>query len=124
MIYRCHDKNFHNYLRYGGRGIIVCDEWRNNKRAFYDWSMQNGYQNHLSIDRIDNDLGYNPENCRWATMLEQCRNKRKVMSLENAKEIKKLLSLGITHNEIARITNISHHAVSSISKGATWNDAG
>ena len=122
MVYRCHDSNAQSYHNYGERGIEVCKEWRDDKRKFYDWSIQNGYKNTLTIDRINNDLGYSPENCRWATMAEQGRNKREIMRLEDAKEIKRLLSLGLTHNEIARLTGISHHAVSCISKGSTWSD--
>ena len=70
-------KNKH-YLDYGGRGITICDEWKNDAEAFYDWAMSNGYEENkgLSIDRIDNDGSYSPENCRWTTSTIQCRNQR------------------------------------------------
>lgn len=72
---RCSNKNTTYYQRYGGRGIIVCDEWKNDFKAFYDWAMANGYADGLTIDRINNDGNYCPENCRWVTMSKQSRNK-------------------------------------------------
>ena len=76
MKARCaYPKNI-SYPRYGGRGITVCDEWLHNFQAFYDWAMANGYRDDLSIDRIDADGNYCPENCRWATPKEQNRNTR------------------------------------------------
>ena len=64
-----------SYQYYGGRGITICDEWLD-VQNFYDWAMSNGYSDELSIDRIDNDGNYCPENCRWATPIIQCRNQR------------------------------------------------
>ncbi len=66
------------YVDYGGRGIIICDEWKNDVKSFYDWAMQNGYEENkgLSIDRIDNDGNYCPENCRWVDRIIQSRNQR------------------------------------------------
>ena len=65
-----------NYKDYGGRGIIICDEWIKDIKAFYKWAMENGYEEHLTIDRIDNDGNYCPENCRWTTKTIQRRNTR------------------------------------------------
>lgn len=76
MKQRCYYVKHKDYHNYGARGITVCEEWKNDFQAFYDWSMSNGYRDDLSIDRKDNDKGYSPDNCRWATALEQRLNQR------------------------------------------------
>jgi hypothetical protein len=74
MICRCTLETHNSYPRYGGRGITVCDEWRD-FIPFMEWANANGYQDHLTIDRKENDKGYYPGNCRWATRSEQELNK-------------------------------------------------
>lgn len=73
---RCYNKNEKCYHNYGGRGITMCDEWRNNYLLFKKWALEHGYKHGLWLDRINNDLGYSPDNCRWTTPKEQQRNKR------------------------------------------------
>lgn len=72
---RCYNVHDPRYHRYGGRGIKMCDEWKNDFKAFYDWPNENGYKEELSIDRIDNDGDYTPDNCRWISNKEQCNNR-------------------------------------------------
>lgn len=75
MKNRCENPNAQEYRRYGGRGIRVCDEWSNNSEAFIEWALANGWERGLSLDRIDNDGDYEPDNCRWVTMKTQGRNR-------------------------------------------------
>lgn len=76
MKERCYSNNSNEYHNYGCRGIKVCSEWLNNFEVFYKWAMDNGYQNGLQIDRVDNNGDYEPSNCRWVTPEENSNNKR------------------------------------------------
>lgn len=76
MKERCLSPGSHAYALYDGRGITVCDEWRNSFDAFRDWALTHGYSEDLSIDRIDVDGDYCPENCRWADAITQSNNTR------------------------------------------------
>lgn len=71
---RCNNPHHKFYSRYGGRGISVCEDWQTDFNSFMNWSYANGYEENLTIDRIDNDKGYTPDNCRWATMKVQRNN--------------------------------------------------
>lgn len=77
MHYRCENENHPQYKDYGGRGISVCGEWSmDNAPAFISWAISNGWEQGLQIDRIDNDKGYSPENCRIVSRSENCRNRK------------------------------------------------
>lgn len=106
MLCRCYTKSTTHYDSYGGRGITVCNEWRgkNGFMNFYNWSMKNGYANDLSIDRIDVNGNYEPNNCRWATHEEQSNNMRRNKFLEYGGERLTVSQwarkLGINHNTL------------------------
>lgn len=75
MKTRCYNKKYRQYKDWGGRGIAVCDEWKDDFMNFYNWATSNGYDEDLTIDRIDVDGDYEPSNCRWVTMKQQNNNK-------------------------------------------------
>lgn len=98
---RCLNSNSNAYKNYGGRGITICEEWKNDFQLFYDWSMKNGYKKGLTIDRINNNDSYKPNNCRWVTRQAQANNTRTNRYIEYN---------GIIHtiSEWSRILNISY----------------
>lgn len=73
---RCFNMSVKDYYRYGGRGITVCEDWRIDFKNFYSWSIENGYSESLSLDRINNNNNYSPNNCKWSTPIEQQNNTR------------------------------------------------
>lgn len=110
---RCHSKNNKSYKNYGARGITVCDEWRHNFMAFVEWAEKSGWEKGLTIDRIDNDKGYSPENCRWVPREFQNKNKRNV-KLYNGK----------TLPDYCKDHNLSYAVVSKrLQEGTTFEEA-
>lgn len=84
MKSRCYNPRVKDYARYGGRGIVMCAEWRDSFESFKRWALLTDFRNDLSLDRIDSDGPYSPENCRWATQKEQIANRRPHFILMNA----------------------------------------
>lgn len=115
MIRRTMNPKRQNYYRYGGRGIRVCDEWLHDFSAFKEWSMKNGYNDTLSIDRIDSNGNYCPENCRWADKIQQARNRETTRYFEYNGENKTVV-------EWAEITGIPYTTIlRRINDGRTKN---
>lgn len=100
MKERCHNPTCHDYRNWGGRGITVCDAWKNDFLAFKEWALSNGYREGLTIDRINNDGNYEPSNCRWATRREQSNNRRGLHYITYKGETK-------TISEWSRVTGIA-----------------
>jgi hypothetical protein len=86
---RCYNQNNNGYKDYGGRGIKVCNEWHNSTN-FFEWALANGYNDNLTIDRIDVNGNYEPSNCRWVTMKVQDRNRRNTIFITFNGETKSL----------------------------------
>ena len=104
MKARCNNVKHPAYDRYGGRGIKVCEEWEKSFEEFEKWAKNNGYEKHLTIDRINNDEGYSPDNCQWSDYYQQARNKsNNSLSLYKGKMR--------TRGEIAELTGLTYSAV-------------
>lgn len=136
MKQRCYYKNDPVYKVYGGRGITVCDEWKNSFQAFAEWSFANGYDDPpmdaekgwinkcaLSIDRIDNDKGYSPENCRWIPRSENVRRSGKELSAivdSIAAHLKKARKVAdLSQMQVEALTGISHKSISNWENGVS-----
>lgn len=123
MLARCHTETATGYAAYGGRGITVCERWREDFRHFL--ADMGPRPPGTSIDRIDGSKGYEPSNCRWATRLEQSRNRNGVkLSLDDAKEIVRLVAAGESRRSVARRFGVSASSVERIALGIKWPDAG
>lgn len=114
MKTRCYNKNVSSYKNYGGRGVKICDEWLNDFITFYNWSIENGYKDNLSIDRIDVNGNYEPNNCRWTDTYTQMNNTRKT---------KKYTYDGksLTLKEWSRILNIPYTTLRSRVLEMKWD---
>ena len=117
MYCRCYYPTTHGYERYGGRGIKICDEWLNNPRSFYDWSIKNGYKKGLTIDRKNVNGNYEPTNCRWVTREIQDNNRRNNRKITYKDETKTL-------SQWAREYNINKVTLSDrLKSGMTIDEA-
>lgn len=103
---RCYNKKRNRWNVYGGKGILMCDEWLNNPKSFYEWAFATGYKNNLTIDRINPNGNYEPNNCRWSTYKEQANNKTNNRILEYHGEKH-------TMREWAEILNINYQTLST-----------
>ena len=122
LMDRCYNPKNKSYKRYGGRGISVCDEWRNDIKSFYDWSLVNGWANGLTIERENNEGNYEPSNCKDIPHSMQSRN-RSITKLneEKVEQIRNLYRIDKkTQREIADIYGISNGCVSNVCSNKVW----
>ena len=117
MLKRCRQPSTRGYKNYGGRGIVVCDEWKGKHgfENFHDWATRNGYKDGLTLDRIDNDGNYSPDNCKWSTVEEQCNNRRNNVWVEYDGERHTLA-------QWARILNVPSGTIKARHRRG-WSDA-
>ena len=132
IMARCYNAKPSDFKSYQGKGIKVCDEWRNNPESFYIWCLTNGWEEGLTIDRIDSSKDYEPNNCQILSLSENCIKSRKdnpvygerhglsKLKTEQVIEIKKQLLEGIKGIQISRNLKISYDIVKDIKRGKTW----
>lgn len=121
---RCLNSNSRCFPNYGGRGIKICAEWESDFGNFYNWAINNGYREGLTIDRIDNDGNYEPSNCRWVTMKENERNRGNLkLSMIDAINIRNAHLLNcFTQREIAEGYGVGIATISNIINNKVWVD--
>jgi predicted DNA-binding protein (UPF0251 family) len=119
---RCTNSKLKKYLRYGGRGITICDEWLMFK-TFFDWAMSNGWEPGLQINRIINDSNYEPSNCNFVPNQENCQNtSRTKLSPKKVSQIRYLGMNGYTQVQIGRLVGISQPTISYVLSGKQWSN--
>lgn len=124
---RCSNSRTKDYARYGGRGITICDEWKNSFQAFYDWAILNGWGKGLQVDRINNDGNYEPSNCRFVTNAENCAVGRKGVYRNNTSGVIGVSKLGSKYIASITIQGIRRRKafttfIEAIRQRNTWED--
>lgn len=114
MQYRCENPNHKQYKDYGGRGISVYIAWKSFD-DFYKWAVNHGYEKGLTLERINNDGDYNPTNCKWATMKEQGKNRRHVLTITIDGETKNAY-------EWCEVYNINYHTFANRRNTLGWDN--
>lgn len=122
MKQRCFNTNHSKFHRYGGRGITICKDWLISK-SFIEWAFENGWQKGLTLDRINNDGNYEPSNCQW--ILQSLNSRKKCttkLTIDQAKQIRKLCDEGCNKVDISKLYNVSHGTIWFIVNNLTWDE--
>jgi hypothetical protein len=120
---RCYNKKVNNYSRYGGRGIIVCNKWKNDFIAFKEWALKNGYSDTLQIDRIDNNGNYSPDNCRFVTCAKNNQNRNcNKLNMKRANEIRRLYKdiKDMSYQKLADSYDVDKALIGRIVRNEAW----
>ena len=122
MRQRCYYPKHVAYRTYGGRGVSICDEWRDDFVAFRDWAVAAGYSDDLTIDRIDGNGNYEPDNCRWVSRAEQAHNTRTTkLTMAIATEIRSCYASGMfTMRDLAAKFGIAPSGVHKLIHNQSW----
>lgn len=121
LIQRCTNPRTKNWKRYGGRGISVCDEWRNNYETFREWALASGYAKGLQIDRIDNNGNYESSNCRFTSAKVNTRNREVcVMNEALVEEMRAQVRAGASITSVASANGLKYETARKAIKGETW----
>ena len=122
MVSRCYKEKSNAFQLYGGRGIKVCKSWKDDVNAFKEWAINNGYKEGLTIDRIDNNGNYEPSNCRWISLKENSRNRRKSkLDKQKVEEIINLIKNGEKNKDIAKMFGVDASLISKIKGRKIWD---
>lgn len=122
MKQRCNNPKSKSYNSYGGRGIKVCSEWEHSFKDFYYWAINNGYDENLSIERIDVNKGYCPDNCKWIPIKEQAYNKQNTVRFEVDGETRTAIDLANEHNiyKDTLVSRVKNYGM-SLSDAINWS---
>lgn len=125
MRYRCSKPEHPWYRCYGARGIAVCQEWQDSFLTFFEWSVKNGWQEGLTIDRIDNDGNYEPDNCRFVTRVVQTQNTRRtILDETKVRAIRALAATGdFTQKELGEMFGVvGRHTIADVVHRRSWKN--
>jgi len=120
---RCYSPNHRNFKNYGFKGIIVCEQWKIDRVKFFEWALSNGYKQGLTIDRIDHNFGYNPDNCRFVSMAENIQARSSITKLnpEKVRQVRNDFN-EMTTREVAKKWGMCHRQIMDIKSRRAWSN--
>lgn len=133
MKQRCYNPNRRSYKNYGGKGITICEDWLSDTNNFYKWALANGYEEGLSIERLDNDKGYYPDNCTWIPLEDQYKNRSYEinqgeshgMAVLNWEEVRKMRNMKLVRGDrvkLAQKFGVTKACITSILNYKSWRE--